>query len=161
MYTAINTQEGLYQYNALPFGVSSTPAIFQHTMEGILEGIPQVRVYTDDILITGVSDEEHLRMLDEILLRLANADLNLKLAKCFFMQASVEYLGHRISAERLQTMQEKFHAITKVPTTFNVTQLRSFLGLIKLQWEVPSQPCNHLSPSLQAVDEEGYLDLGT
>ena len=44
MFTTINTHKGLYQYNRLPFGVSSAPGIFQHTMENLLQGIPQVVV---------------------------------------------------------------------------------------------------------------------
>ena len=36
-YVTINTHKGLYQYSRLPFGVSSAPAIFQQTMEGILK----------------------------------------------------------------------------------------------------------------------------
>ena len=35
-YVTINTHKGLYQYNRLPFGVASAPAIFQQTMEKIL-----------------------------------------------------------------------------------------------------------------------------
>lgn len=31
-----NTHKGLYRYNRLPFGVSSGPAMWQHTMELIL-----------------------------------------------------------------------------------------------------------------------------
>ena len=31
-FTTINTHKGLYQYNRLPFGVSSAPGIFQRTM---------------------------------------------------------------------------------------------------------------------------------
>ena len=34
-YTTINTHKGLYQYNRLPFGVSSAPGIFQRTMENL------------------------------------------------------------------------------------------------------------------------------
>ena len=51
--TTINAHKGLYQYNRLPFGISSAPAIFQPTMETILRDIPQVFVYIDDILVTG------------------------------------------------------------------------------------------------------------
>jgi hypothetical protein len=39
-YTTIYTHKGLYQYNRLPFGVSSAPGIFQPTMENMLQGIP-------------------------------------------------------------------------------------------------------------------------
>ena len=41
-YAVINTHKGLYQYNRLPFGVASTPFIFQRTMEGILRGVHHI-----------------------------------------------------------------------------------------------------------------------
>ena len=55
-FTTINTHKGLYQYNRLPFGISSAPEIFQRTIENILQGIPNVVVYIDDILITGKTE---------------------------------------------------------------------------------------------------------
>ena len=39
-YTTIYTHKGLYQYNRLPFGVSSAPGFSQPTMENMLQGIP-------------------------------------------------------------------------------------------------------------------------
>ena len=69
-YVTINTQKGLFQYTRLPFGVSSAPAIFQRIMDNLLQGIPQVCVYLDDILVTGKSTEEHLKNLEEVLSRL-------------------------------------------------------------------------------------------
>ena len=55
-YVTINTQKGLYQYIRLPFGVASAPSIFQRTMENLLQGIPKVCVYLDNILITGATE---------------------------------------------------------------------------------------------------------
>ncbi len=72
-YAVINTHQGLYRYNRLPLGVSSAPAIFQRTMEGILRGIPRVCVYIDDILVTGETEQAHLKTLDEVLGRLEEA----------------------------------------------------------------------------------------
>ena len=56
----INIHKGLFRYARLPFGVASAPAVFQRTMDILLQGIPQVICYLDDILITGKSDAEHL-----------------------------------------------------------------------------------------------------
>ena len=69
-FVTINTQQGLYRYKHLPFGVSSAPAIFQRSMDSILQGLPQVLCYIDDILVTGKNDKEHLQNLAQVLTRL-------------------------------------------------------------------------------------------
>ena len=47
--TTINTHRGLFQYNRLPFGISSAPSIFQRTLESLLAGLAKVSIYLDDI----------------------------------------------------------------------------------------------------------------
>ena len=37
-YTVINTHRGLFQYNRLPFEVSSTPGICQQAMDSLVQG---------------------------------------------------------------------------------------------------------------------------
>jgi hypothetical protein len=59
-------------------------------MERLLHGIPNVLVYIDDVLIKGVTREEHLHAVEEVLARLEQAGLKLKRSKCFFMLPSVE-----------------------------------------------------------------------
>ena len=76
----INTHKSLFSYQRLPFGVSSAPGIFQRIMESLLQGIPRVLVYLDDILITGVLQEEHLANLNEVLSRLQEAELRLNVS---------------------------------------------------------------------------------
>ena len=129
-YLTINTHKGLFQYNRLPFGVASAPAIFQRTIETILQGLPNTCVYLDDILVTGETEEDHIRNLEAVLSRLESAGIRLKREKCVFMQPSIEYLGHQISAAGLKPTAEKIRAITDAPTPTNVSQLKSFLGLL-------------------------------
>ena len=65
-YVTVNTHKGLYRYTRLPFRVASAPAIFQRTMDVILQGIPRVICYIDDILVTGATDDEQYRNLEEV-----------------------------------------------------------------------------------------------
>ena len=129
-YVVINTSKGLFCYNRLPFGISSAPGIFQRVIEGLLQGIPKVVVYLDDILITGSTTDEHLRNLTEVLKRLEEAGLRLKREKCEFLSTSVVYLGHRIDAEGLHPTADKVDAIHEAPTPQNCTELKAYLSLL-------------------------------
>ena len=56
--------------------------------------------------------------------------MRLKQEKCKFLQDRVEYLGHCIDSDGVHTSPSKVEAISKAPTPKNVTELRSFLGMI-------------------------------
>nr|XP_061786525.1 uncharacterized protein K02A2.6-like [Nerophis lumbriciformis] len=126
----ITTQKGLFRYCRLPFGITSAPALFQRAMDQILHGLPGVQCYLDDILCTGSTDQEHLDNLDAALQRLKEYGLRVRKDKCEFFQLSVVYLGHVIDARGLHTAPSKVRAIVDAPPPENVSQLRSFLGLL-------------------------------
>ena len=145
-YATINTHKGLYRYNRLPFGISSAPSIFQRTIENILQDTAGVAVYIDDILITGKDDAEHLQNLDKVLSKLEEAGVRLKKDKCFFQLPSVEYLGHKVSAAGLQPTDAKVKAIKEAPAPMNVSQLKSFLGLVNYYGKFLPNLSSVLSP---------------
>ena len=129
-YVVINTHRGLFRFTRLPFGISSAPGIFQRVIESLLQGIEGVIVYLDDILVTGSTEESHLRALDEVLSRLDKAGLRVKQKKCAFMRPSVTYLGHRIDAQGLHPLQDRIRAIQEAPTPTSVPKLKSYLGML-------------------------------
>ena len=136
----------LFRYNRLPFGVSAAPSIFQRTMENLLQGIPHVSVYLDDVLVTGRDDTEHLQNLSEVLRRVADAGMHLRKDKCYFMRPQVEYLGHTISSRGIQPTQNKVEAIRYAPTPANVHQLKSFLGLLNFYAKFLPNSATTLAP---------------
>ena len=150
-YVTISTHKGLFQYNRLPFGVASAPAIFQHTMENILQGIPAVLVYLDDILVAGSSESEHLQLLEMVMAKLENAGIRLRRSKCLFMLPSIQYLGHHISAEGICPAEDKKRAVLDAPVPQNVSQLRSFLGLVNYYGKFLHKLANTLAPLHQLL----------
>ena len=151
----INTHQGLYRYTRLPFGVAPAPAIFQRTMDTILQGLPHVLCFIDDILITGSNEEEHLQNLESVLKRLDHHGLTVKKSKCAFMQESVDYLGHRVDAEGLHTSTEKVEAIQRAPVPHNQQQLRSFLGLIQYYGRFIPDLASILAPLNMLLQKNG------
>ena len=87
-------------------------------------------MYVDDILVTGATVEEHLWNLDAVLGILENAGLRLNKSKCFFLRSSIEYLGHIIDGDGLHPTDEKVTALMEAPPPTNLTELRSFLGIM-------------------------------
>ncbi|KAL5516505.1 hypothetical protein EMCRGX_G001854 [Ephydatia muelleri] len=114
----------------MPFGVSSAPSIFQRIMDSVLQGIPKVIVYIDDILITGSTDKEHLETLEKVLYKLKEAGIHLNKDKCFFLQESVVYLGYKIDKNGIHPLAEKVEAVKNAPEPKNITELKSYLGLL-------------------------------
>ena len=93
-YLTVNTHQGLYRYKRLTFGVASAPAIFQRVMDSMLQGIPNVVCYVDDILVTGATIEVHLDNLEAVLHRLQQHDVRVNKEKSVFLAKTVTYLGH-------------------------------------------------------------------
>ena len=99
-------------------------------MDTILQGLPGVVCYQDDILVTGKEIDEHLKNLERVFGRLKEFGLRLRLTKCKFLKESVEYLGHVISRNGICTSPKKIEVIQKARIPLNVTELRSFLGIV-------------------------------
>ena len=150
----ITTHKGLYRYCRLPFGVASAPAIFQRTMEQILQGIPGVVVFMDDIELTGATEEQHLERLDQVLQRLQDHGLRLQKNKCEFMKDRVEYLGHVIDKDGIHPLPSKVQAITEAPAPTNVSELRSYLGMVQYYARFLPSLATILSPLHQLLKDK-------
>ena len=99
-------------------------------MENLLQGIPYVVVRVDDILVSGETEQSHIQNLKEVMRRLSEAGLQLNKRKCTFMVKEVVYLGHCISSEGVRPIKDKVRPITEAPISQDVSQLKSYLGMI-------------------------------
>ncbi|KAG1941992.1 retrotransposable element [Pimephales promelas] len=150
-YLTINTHKGLFKYHRLAYGISTAPAIFQHTMDQILQGLQNVVCFMDDILVSAPSPEEHLEVLDKVLSRLQQHGIRVKKSKCEFLCKSVEYLGFKIDEKGLHPTESKVEAIVKAPAPTNVSELRSFLGLLNYYGKFVANLSTLLQWSLQCA----------
>ena len=115
---------------AVPFRLAQVPAYFQKLINDMLKGCNFAMGYLDNIIIYSRSEKEHLEHLKEIFTRLKAAGLKLKLEKCCFFKKHMQYLGHLISADGIQTLPEKLESITKMPAPRNPKEVKQFLGLV-------------------------------
>lgn len=99
-------------------------------MESIVAGLEGVIVYLDDIVVYGSSRDEHNKRLAALLERLAEYDILLNEEKCVYDVDSLEFLGHELSVKGVRPTESRIAAIQKFREPENVSELRSFLGLI-------------------------------
>ncbi|XP_053689881.1 uncharacterized protein K02A2.6-like [Sabethes cyaneus] len=129
-FVVINTSRGLFTYNRLPQGASSSAAIFQQIMDTVLKGLDMVFCYLDDVLVAGRDFEDCHKRLLLVLDRLHETNIKVNFDKCKFFVKELPYLGHVISGEGLKPNPEKVATIQQAKKPENVTQLKAFLGLI-------------------------------
>ena len=104
-FLTINTHLGLCRYARLPFGTSTASTLWQKAMAPVLQGIPGVVYFSDDILVTGYTRMEHEAKLQRVFGRIREYGLRLKKSKCLCFQKELEFLSHLISQDGIKPTQ--------------------------------------------------------
>lgn len=154
LYTTINSEYGLFRYNYLPFGVSSSPGLFQSFICSVLSGIENIVAYQDDILVSGESTESHDCTLRLVLQRLKEAGVKLNTGKCRFFLDTVTFLGYNFSSKGIQPCTDKIKAILDAPSPTNVMQVQSFIGICTFYSKFIPQFSNRMAP-LYSLTKKG------
>lgn len=116
--TAFNCRFGPFQYQVMTFGLTNTPAFFQHPVDGNLRDHLDIfcTAFIVDILVYWETVEEQQAHVRKILLSLQNVVLSLELEKCDFHVRSTKYLGIIISAEGIVLDHLKVSTVQKWPS---------------------------------------------
>ena len=82
---AFTTPEGLFEPTVMFFGLTNSPAIFQAMMNELLRDLintGKMAAFIDDVIIGTESEERHDKLVREVVKRLEENDLYVKLEKC-------------------------------------------------------------------------------
>ncbi|KAK3517825.1 hypothetical protein QTP70_018984 [Hemibagrus guttatus] len=127
--TAFHTTHRHYKYCVMPFGLTNAPAVFQALINEVFRDLlGRVIAYIDDILVYSTSMEEHVHQVREVLARLQQHHLFVKLEKCEFHHSMVTFLGYVISHQGVEMVVVKVQAVTEWPAPSTVWELQHFLG---------------------------------
>lgn len=152
--TTINTHKGLFKFTRLVFGLANAPAIFQKTMETLLQGIDGVLCLLDDVLVTGKTKQEHSDRLEQVFRRFEEAGLVLNKDKCHLFQDTVTYLGFKIDKFGIHKCPEKVKAMLGAKPPSNIHELKSFLGLVNYYRVFVPQASSILCPLNNLLQKE-------
>lgn len=136
--TGFVTQEGHFQWTCLPYGLKTSPAIFQRILNNILRKYKLTDFavnYIDDILIFSKTFSEHINHLTQLLEAIKREGFRLKFTKCTFASNSVKYLGHIIHNNTVRPVRDNLISIKQFPTPKTQKNVRQFLGKINFYHE--------------------------
>jgi len=89
----------------------------------------KVAAFVDDVLVGTETKEGHDKIVEEILRRLEENDLYIKLEKCVWKVRRIRFLGVVIGPKGIEMEKEKVDRVLSWPEPKNVKDIRKFLGL--------------------------------
>ena len=144
--TAVTTPFGLFEFIRMPFGLRNAAQTFQRFIDQVLRGLPFCYAYIDDLLVASSSPEEHKVHLWSVLQCLSDHGIVINPSKCKFGVTELDFLGHRVSSDGIQPLQERVKAIQEFPIPTSVRKLREFLGLVNFYHRFISNCASTLEP---------------
>ena len=110
----INTHKGRYRFKRMPFGAKMSQDVFQMKMDLIMERCPGVISIHNDIVVYGVSEEDHDANLVNLLNVAQIEGLVLNSKKLELKRPRVSFFGAEYSADGMHPCPKKIQGITEM-----------------------------------------------
>ena len=111
--TSFVTNQGLFCYKVMSFGLKNAGATYQRLMNKMFAHQigRNVQVYVDNMLVKSLREDEHLSDLQETFDTLRAYNMRLNLNKCVFGVTAGKFLGFMVSQRGIKVNLEKVQAI--------------------------------------------------
>ncbi|GFW42405.1 uncharacterized protein K02A2.6 [Trichonephila clavipes] len=130
--TLQRSKDGQFEFNKVPFGLSTSPGVFQRYVSSIFRDLTRKGIvisYLDDLVIPAKNEQEGLEKLKIIFEVAKKYGLEIKFKKCQFLKKKIEFLGHIVESGTIKPSPTKTLAVRKFPEPTTIKQVQSFLGL--------------------------------
>ena len=129
---AFTTPEGSFEPMVMFFGLTNSPATFQAMMNELLQDLintGKVATFIDDVIIGMKIEERHNELVAEVIRRMEENDLYVKLEKCKWKVREVGFLEVVIGLGGIKMEKVKVKEVLEWPTPKCVKDVQKFLGL--------------------------------
>ena len=114
----------------MPFGMKNSEATLMRELRMLICDLENVDSYIDDLIVYMEDWDIHIRVLDELINRILQANLTARPTKCVFGAKSVEFLGHQVGFDWITVNDDKLEKIRMAQRSTTKKEVRSFLELV-------------------------------
>ena len=128
--TAFITNEGVYVFNVMPFGLKNAGATYQRLVNRMFHGQigRTMEVYLDDMLVKSHKAADHLTDLEQCFDTLDRYHMKLNPKKCTFGVKGGKFLGYVVSERGIEANPEKIKAILELPSPTTLKEVQQMVG---------------------------------
>ena len=130
LLTTFITPFGHWMYLRAPYGVSSISGHYNRRMDTAFQGMPQFAKLVDDVVVYDKSRQDHTHHVREFLQHCLEHGISLNKDTFVFAQPEVTFAGYELSSSGYSIDPLLVLAINDFPEPTNITELRSFFGLV-------------------------------
>nr|XP_009386626.1 PREDICTED: uncharacterized protein LOC103973709 [Musa acuminata subsp. malaccensis] len=154
-HTAFLTEQGIYFYKVMPFGLKNAGATYQRTVNRIFAHQigRNMEIYVDDMIVKSRTAEAHPSDLAETFDTLRRFGLRLNPAKCAFGVTSGKFLGFIIHERGIDANLEKIQAIIDMQPPRTIRDLQRLNGRLVALSRFLSRSGDRCLPFFQALKD--------
>ncbi|RDY06409.1 Retrovirus-related Pol polyprotein, partial [Mucuna pruriens] len=130
--TTFITEEGVFCYKVIPFGLKNARATYQRLMDKIFKktiGV-DIEVYVDDMVVKSEKANRHCETLERVFKTLRDHKLKLNPEKCSFEVQAGKFLGFMLTERGIEDNPDKCQAIIDMRSPQGVKEVQQLMGKI-------------------------------
>ncbi|RDX77401.1 Retrovirus-related Pol polyprotein from transposon 17.6, partial [Mucuna pruriens] len=157
--TAFITDDGIFCYRVMPFGLKNAGATYQCLMDEIFKEVrgTNVEVYVDDMVVKSKTADSHCESLGRVFTILRKHQLCLNPSKCSFGVQAGKFLGYMLTERGIEANPEKCEAIIKMRSPQNVRKVQHLMGRITALSRVISRLAETAVPIFTTLKKGGHF----
>ena len=161
--TSFTTDQGLYCYKVMPFGLKNAGATYQRLVNRMFARQigRNMEVYVDDMLTKSTTAEKHSEDLKETFDVLRRYKMKLNPSKCVFGVPSGRFLGFQVHQRGIEVNPEKIKALEGMASPKTLKDVQRLTGCLASLNRFIAKSTDKCAPFFRAIKKGKGLEWST
>ncbi|KAK9071736.1 hypothetical protein SSX86_008165 [Deinandra increscens subsp. villosa] len=153
--TAFITNEGLFCYKKMSFGLKNAGATYQRLMDKTFQSQVgrNLEAYVDDVVIKSSHEEDMIKDIEETFKNLRGINMKLNPKKCSFAMEEGKFLGVLVNKDGIQAHPRKVKAVMEMEPPKTLKDIQTLNGRLVALHRFLSKAAERATPFMKVLKE--------